>query len=310
MRLAIVGLGLLGTSVGLGLKAVAPEVYIMGHDPDGALARRAKTLGAIDASHWNLVSACEEADLILLDLPLQEMEKTLTALRDEIKEGVVIVDTVPVKRSVLDLAERLMAEKASFIGGHIVCPRSWRQAEPSAELLKGATFYLVASKSTAPEALDLASNLAMALGAEPRYIDAAEHDGLAAATTQLPMLNALALMETVAAERGREDRAHSMGKELAAVASLLSEAPLPSVKALLVNADNLLFWLDAYLNEVTALRCLISEQNGKVLSERLHAGSEMCKQWLSGHGSGRGATGEERSHWRQMFLGGWGRTRK
>ncbi|MCD6520819.1 MAG: prephenate dehydrogenase/arogenate dehydrogenase family protein, partial [Anaerolineae bacterium] len=64
MRLAIVGLGLVGTSVGLALKSLTQEIEIIGHDPEPSRLKRAKELGAIDKSHWNLPRSCEGADII------------------------------------------------------------------------------------------------------------------------------------------------------------------------------------------------------------------------------------------------------
>ena len=70
MNLTLVGLGMVGASVGLALKAATSEIPIMGHDPEPRLVQRAKKLGAIDKSHWNLLAACEQADIILLDLSI------------------------------------------------------------------------------------------------------------------------------------------------------------------------------------------------------------------------------------------------
>ncbi|MFO7917987.1 MAG: prephenate dehydrogenase/arogenate dehydrogenase family protein [Anaerolineae bacterium] len=118
MNLTVVGLGLVGTSVGLALKGVSDDISIMGHDADADKVERAQELGAIDKSHWNLLSACGEADLILLDMDLEEMETTLEALSGEIGEGVVIVDTFALKRPVLELARRLLSDDVHFVGGH------------------------------------------------------------------------------------------------------------------------------------------------------------------------------------------------
>ncbi|MBC7316650.1 MAG: prephenate dehydrogenase/arogenate dehydrogenase family protein, partial [Chloroflexi bacterium] len=54
MNITIVGLGTVGVSLGLALKAIAPDVTITGHDPDPERAKRAQDLGAVDKRHWNL----------------------------------------------------------------------------------------------------------------------------------------------------------------------------------------------------------------------------------------------------------------
>lgn len=300
----------MGTSVGLALKATAPEIPIMGHDPDASRVKRARKLRAVDKSHWNLLSACEGADLILLDLPLDEIEKTLSAVRDRIKDQVVIMDTAPVKCPVLDMAQRLLPEAAQFVGGHIVSPRLLERAEPSAELLKGATFYLVASESVSPKALAMVSNLAEAIGTNPHYIDAAEHDGIMAAVAQLPFLSALAIVNVIGQEEGRRDRAQCAGVELAAVDSILTGTPNASVEALLANTDNLVRWLDTYALGLSELRKLVADGDRVTLEQVLTRAVGTCEEWLSGGGESSSPAELEVVNWRHMFLGGLGQRRR
>jgi len=120
VNLTIVGLGVVGTSAGLAIKAATSQIPIMGHDPEASRAQRAKKLGAIDKSHWNLPAACEQADIILLDQPLGEMETTLRALSEGLKDGVLIVDTLPLKRPVMELAARILPPSVQLVGGHIL----------------------------------------------------------------------------------------------------------------------------------------------------------------------------------------------
>ncbi|NLG51102.1 MAG: prephenate dehydrogenase, partial [Chloroflexi bacterium] len=243
MQLTIVGLGVVGTSLGMALKATDAGIVVMGHDPEAANVKRAKKLGAIDKSHWNLIGACEEADLLVFDLPLAEVEKTLAALQGYLKESTVIIDMAPVKKPVFEAAQRLLPQ-VPLIGGHVVSPRLLTaDAEPSAELVNGATFYIVAQEDAKAAALDTATNLALAVGAKPQFIDVQEHDGLVAATLELPLLGALALMRTVAESAGWQDRVKSVGGELATVGTTLLNAPPGMMDMVLSNREDVLRWL-------------------------------------------------------------------
>ena len=310
MKLTIVGLGTVGTSLGMALKAVNADIEIVGHDPNSERLQRGRKLGAIDKSHWNLVAACEEADLVFLDLPLEEIEKTLAAVGDTLKDGAVVVDTAPVKRPVLDLARRYLGEGAHFVGGHVVSAKLADHPEPSPGLLEGALFYLVSEQDDYPQALDVATNLAQAVGARPRYIDAAEHDGVVAGTSHLPMATALALLGTLGGELGLEERARSAGGEIATLDSFLEGLEDASVSLLLANADNLVHWLDALTTELTALRREITDADVDALTERLKAARERCHQWLAGEGADEAPALEVESPWRRMFFGGLGRPRR
>jgi prephenate dehydrogenase len=307
MNLTVVGLGLVGTSVGLALKAVSDEIPITGHDPDAERVKRAKDLGAIDKSHWNLLAACEDADLILLDVTLEEMETTLAALGGEVKDKAVIVDTFVLKRPVLDLAQRILADGARFVGGHVVSPKMNEGEAPSATVLQGATFFLVLPEGVDSEAVDVASNLAEAVGAIPRYIDAVEHDGLVAATLQLPLLSALSMGNALHEGPGVQERQQTMGGALGDVLSHLSSSRALSVDAFLQNRENVLRWLDLYADRLNALRGLLANEKREDLGEEIAKGREMSEEWIGGASPGEDGEEVTGKGWRDLLFGGLGR---
>lgn len=312
MQLTIVGLGVVGTSMGMALKATNAEIVIMGHDPETEHVKRAKKLGAIDKSHWNLISACENADLLVFDLSLEEVEKTLAALQGYLKESAIIVDMAPVKKPVLEAAQRLLPQ-VPLIGGHVVSPRLLTaDAEPSAELVNGATFYIVAPENATPAALDTATNLALAVGANPQYIDAQEHDGLVAATLELPLLGALALMRALTESAGWQDRVKSVGGELATVGAALVNAPPGMMNLVLSNREDVLRWLDFYVERIAELRQLIIDQDANKLNELLEESIVAYAKALA-HGEQARPQAEvpnSSSYLRSMFLGKLGEPRK
>ncbi len=312
MNITIVGLGVVGTSLGLALKAATSQIPVMGHDPGSKRVARAKRLGAIDKSHWHLISACEKADIILLDLPLDTVEKTLVALRHELREGTVIIDTCPVKRPVMEWAARILPETVQFVGGHVVLRRSSvGMTEPSAELLKDAVFYLVVPERTDARALEVASNLALTVGATPQYVGALEHDGLVAAACHLPLMAALGIINTVRESAGWRDRARVVGGDLSAMCTILVNMPPATADALLSNADNILHWLDAFALELTRLRRLLCEGDPSKLDALLEEARETCLECSPREEARARETSEEEkeSIWRSLFLGRLGRRR-
>jgi len=308
MQITIIGLTMLGTSLALALKGAHEAISITGHDPDPDRAADAKHLGAIDRSAWNLPAACEKSGLIVLDLPLNELRRTLAAIGESAAPDTVIVDLAPVKRPVLEYVRASLPHPERFVGGHLLrAPRAPIAGEPSAEQVRGATFYLVASAGTSAEALDVASNLAVAAGAEPRYIDAAEHDGLTAATCQLPVMAAAGVVGALSTDAGGQERQGSSGSALAALRLALGDGVDPA--ALLGNGDNLLYWIDRYVVELQRLRRLVAEGDEEALAKALAGAVEAATRWGEGGGDvepppGRGAGGL-----RELFLGGLGRGR-
>ena len=308
MKLTIVGLGLVGTSLGMALKSTNAELEIVGHDPESERTKRARGLGAIDKSHWNLISACEGADLVVLDLSLVELEKTLGAIGETLGAGTVVLDTTSVKRPVLEMAERFLPETVQFVGGHLVSARFSSASEPSASLLSGAVFYLVPGQGADSGALDAAANLAQAVGATPCYIDAAEHDGVMAGTSHLSMASALAVMSALGGEEGMRERARAVGSEIAAQSEMVDALEAASVDLLLTNADNLLRWMDVLETELEELRREVGEGDREALGGRLDAAQALCRQWLRGDVPNEEPALEVESPWRRMLFGGLGRS--
>ena len=95
-RITIIGLGLIGGSIGLALRASEAASAVIGHDIEPNASKKAKKLGAVDKSDWNLISACEESDLIILAIPLSGIEDTLTAIGPYLRPGCVIRPRRPI----------------------------------------------------------------------------------------------------------------------------------------------------------------------------------------------------------------------
>ena len=308
MKIALVGLGQIGTSIGLALKAVSDVFEIVGHEPDDERVKRARKLKAVDSAHWNLISACDDAEVIVIDQSLGELTKTLAALAEGLESGEerpLIIDTCRSKRPVMALAA---ANPGAYdlIGGDPVAPMLDGRGEPSGELFQGGVFYLVAGQATPPLALDRASNLAQALGATPRFIDAVEHDGLMAAMTQMPVLANLAVLGTLGDAPGGQDRAAAVGALLAS----LGQVPAPEDAAeWLANRDNLVHWLGLLGREVLALRDLLRSEDDAALTGRVKEAVALLEAWQSAD-RGDDLLADQPGMLRSMFLGNLGRKRR
>ncbi len=195
-RIAIIGLGVTGTSLGLALKKASAELRITGHDRQPAAAAAAHKAGAVDRTQWNLPAACDGADLVILALPMEGVRETLAVIGPALKAGCLVTDTAPVKAPVLAWAEESLPREVSFVGGDPVGARG-RRLSPSAEMFRDTVYCLCPGARAPAGAIDRAADLAQAVGARPRFFDAVEHDGLAAALDQLPVMLSLAALRAM-----------------------------------------------------------------------------------------------------------------
>ncbi|MCR4407919.1 MAG: prephenate dehydrogenase/arogenate dehydrogenase family protein [Anaerolineae bacterium] len=293
-KITIIGLGYIGGSIGLALKEATARtpVEIMGHDKDLFIARAAQKKGAVDKIHWNLIAACEEADILVLAIPLGAIHDTFKAVGPYLKAGCVVTDTATVKGPVLDWAEEILPDTVHFVGGNPIInltagggPYSGLEAA-KADLFKGALYCLTPSPDAAPEAVDLVAGLVQQLGANPYFLDAAEHDGLIAAVEHLPaVLTAVLLEVTTRAPTWREMR------RLAGVAyrdstRLTIEDAVANREVCLVNRDNLVRWIEICQDELETWKNALKGQDEETLDQCFQQGIDARAGWLKAARSG------------------------
>ncbi len=282
VQITILGTGCIGTSIGLALHRATQPVEIVGHDKSIEHANIAHKMKAIDRSDWNLINACENADLIILALPLHAIEETLTIIAPYLKEGCVITDTAVLKQKVLAIAERLLPATVNFVGGNplVNAPASGPQAA-SASLFEGCLYCVTPSQSAHPEAVHLVSSLVTLLGARPFYLDAAEHDGLMAGALHLPRLLAVALWQSATTDCGWRDMRKLIGGSYNAIGNLIGEDADVLCDELLSNRSHLLSWLDAYVDQLKTIRELLSEGMSEPLMRKGEQAIEARRRWLA-----------------------------
>lgn len=285
--ITIIGAGLIGTSLGLALRQ-EKDLRILGHDKDQERAKAAVKQGAFDKAEWNLINACEPADLIILAIPLSGIQPTLTAIAPYLKSGTIITDTARNKLSVLAWAAESLPPEVHFVGGDpLVHPAGSGPEHASADLFRQRLYCLTPAPTANEEAVQLMVGLVSMLGAKPFFLDAEEHDGLAAAVDTLPALVSAALVETVAGQTSWRELRKLAGTLFEQVSAGASGDPDSLKDSLQANKHNLLHWLDSYMRQLQELRSLLVEpEAGEPLAQKLdHAVVERIN-WLKDYQQG------------------------
>jgi prephenate dehydrogenase len=280
LLMTIVGLDTVGSSIGLAIKQTAADIQIVGHDRDSALAKNAHKSGSVDRTEWNLIKACEGADLVLLSTPLTEIKTTLAAIADDLKDGCVVTDTASLKVPVLNWARESLPKTVHFVGGHPILDKTHLDlGSPQAELFLGSVYCLTPDTDTPPEALQTVSDLAEAIGAKPYFLDAAEHDGLIAVMEHTPLLLALALQQVTASSPSRREMIQLSGADFSSVTNVLAHDAETLTALCVQNADNVARWLDALLVQLTRLRAWVAGQEAESLQQTFAAALEARDTW-------------------------------
>lgn len=279
-KVAVVGVGLIGGSFALALKAARACGDVMGVGRGAANLKLALEQGVIDAVGADIA----DADLVLVATPVAQYPRVLAALAPRLKASTIVTDAGSTKRDVIAAARAALGAKiAQFVPAHPIAgaERSGASAA-SAELFRNRRVVLTPLPENPAAAVQAVEAAWQACGARVSRMEAAEHDAVLAAVSHLPHLLAYALVHEVA---GRADSAQLFGFAAGGFRDftrIASSHPEMWRDICVANRDRLLDELDRYLAKLQAVRPLVENGDGAAL-EKLFAEARAARQrWLAG----------------------------
>jgi prephenate dehydrogenase len=290
VQITIVGLGQIGTSVGLALADQSELLYRLGHDRDRGTARRAEKMGALDKTSRNLPSAVREADMVLLALPVDQIQETLEVIKDDLKESAVVMDTGPVKQVVASWAAELLPPDRYYVGlTPVLNPVYLHNIDSGTEaahpdLFKDGLIGIVSPPGVPSEAIKLAADLTRLLGASPLFADPLEMDGLMAATHIMPQLIAAGLLNATVDQPGWHEGRKIAGRSYAEVSApvMYPTEPKTLTTAAMLSRENVMRVLDSAVASINAIRNDLYNEDTQSLEERLNRARQGRQAWLQG----------------------------
>jgi len=265
-RVAIIGLGLIGGSVGLACRArrLANEVRGADHNPDHRA--QAVALGCVEEAFEDSVAAVDGADLVVLAIPVGEISRAIQRIVPHLASGAVVTDVGSVKGSVAAAMERLLPG-GKAVPGHPIAGRE--QSGPkaaSAKLFVGAKCVLTPIPTTDPVALERVRGLWTEIGADVLEMSPERHDEVFAAVSHLPHIVAYALMGTILelAEEGEDLHEFAAGglKDFTRVAM---SHPLMWRDICLANRQQIIEMIGRFQSVLSQLMSMISAGDGEGL---------------------------------------------
>lgn len=200
MRVAVLGVGLIGGSIGLAARQrLGAEV--VGFDPEPGGAGRAIEAGAVDCGADSVAAACEGAELVFCAAPVGALPELARAALAAAGPETVVTDVGSTKREIV----AALGGDERFIGGHPLAGAETAGVENArADLFEGARWYLTPTERSGGLLYDRLQRAVAGLGARPQAIDAEAHDRLMATVSHLPHVVANALVGQAAAELTRD----------------------------------------------------------------------------------------------------------
>ncbi len=288
-KLVIIGVGLIGGSFAMALRQAGMVKHITGVGRSAENMQRALDQGVIDETATDMASALQNADVILLAMPVGQTERIMAQISPHLQADTLITDAGSTKQDVIAATRRHLNQKnlTNFVPGHPIAG-----AEQSGVLAAKADLYnnkhviLTPLDETRPEATQAITNLWQACGATVSQMPAKEHDNVLAATSHLPHILAFALMNHLhtSTEKNPENLLRFAGSGFRDFTRIASSSPEMWRDICIANRHALISQMDAYQKELEVLREILEKEDEGKLEEAFSQAREVRDDWLRGKG--------------------------
>lgn len=254
MRTGIIGLGALGSSLGLALRAQKLWADVTGFDASARVQNEAKRKGAIREGTSDVADLLSDADVVVLAIPPLAVVEFLREYGPRLRADTVVTDVATSKQIILEAAERHVPARSGFVGGHPLVSSLPGIEHADLTLYRGHPWCLAAAIGTAGDRLETVSALVEAAGGRPYFVDAAEHD----AWRELVRVSGAPFDNAVAAASGNTQEARDV--------ALTSGAALVS-------------WLDRTILELDRWREAVAKRRSDVLEQQFADAAALWERW-------------------------------
>ncbi|QWD89372.1 prephenate dehydrogenase/arogenate dehydrogenase family protein [Polynucleobacter sp. MWH-CaK5] len=280
LTLGIVGVGLIGASIGLAHKQAKTFDKVLGVGRSEANLNEAIKLGAIDQA-VSLEQCAKEADVIVVCVPVAQTFSILHAIEPHLKQNALITDAGSTKTDVIMAAKTALGDKvAQFIPAHPIAGGAQHGASAAkTDLYQGKEVIICPLQENAPGAVDAINEFWLGTGASTHRMSSLQHDAVFAAISHLPHVLSFALMLQVANSEDANVKLGHAGAGFRDFTRIAASSPEMWRDISLANKKALLKELDQYLNLTKQLRDLIAKEDSDALLKAFTRASAERQKW-------------------------------
>ena len=269
-KIAIIGLGLIGGSIGLKLKAQSLELKVIGIPRREETLKEALALGAIDEGTTDHVKGVVDADVVFICTPINLIIPIIKEIVPSLKKGAIVTDVGSSKQMIVSEAEKLMPKGVYFVGGHPMAGKETFKLEAAeADLFKDKKWILTSTSKTSKKALEIIKEVVRELGCQVLEMDPKTHDLAVAGVSHMPLMVAASLVNAVAdAQEAKEEMKLCASSGFRDTTRIASGDPILGVDMFTTNKKAVLKMLSAFKKSLSNLEKLIKEgEAGKIEKE-------------------------------------------
>ena len=279
-KVCIVGLGLIGGSIGLAIKRSNISNQITGYARSNSTLERAIELGLVDSVKDNLKDAVNNSDLVILATPLSTFRELVEEMNPFLKKGCIITDTGSAKLTVIEDLKDILPNGVEFVPGHPIA--GTEESGPDAgfaELFDNRWCILTPTEDNSSNAVDLVKGFWESIGSKVEIMDPMHHDKVLAITSHIPHLIAFNIVGTannLANVTKKEVVKYSAGgfRDLTRIAA---SDPKMWSDIFTYNSDAVLEMLDLFSNDLAKLKAAVIKKDSDLLFSNFEKTREVRK---------------------------------
>ena len=270
-RVAILGMGLIGSSIARALAQHGLAGTIIGGDADPAVCEEARSLGLAERMETDPVAAVQDADLVVMAVPVGACGALAEAMAPGLKPGAIVTDVGSVKAAVVrDVTEHL-PEGVIFIPGHPIAGTEYSgPAAGFSSLFKDRYWILTPPEDAPGDTVGTLRTLLQRIGAEVEMMTPDHHDRVLAITSHLPHLIAYTIVGTATdlAEETKNEVIRYSASGFRDFTRIAASDPVMWRDVFLNNREAVLEILQRFSEDLTALQRAIRWGEGDTLQKR------------------------------------------
>lgn len=280
-KVTLVGVGLLGGSIGLALKQRKLADRVVGFVRRAPSVIECERAGAVDQADTDLWRAVEEADLVILCTPIAQMGPLTAKMTGVLKPGAIVTDVGSVKATVVAELEPLVAtSKAHFIGSHPMAgAEKMGVLHARADLFEGAVCVLTPTTRSKPDLVRRLEDFWQSIGAHTLRLTAEAHDDLVGRSSHLPHVVAAGLANYVLSPMHPKEQAMLCATGFQDTTRVAGGSPEMWRDICLANRKNLARVLGVFVGDLQEFQLALENQDVKTIEEFLNQAKERRDAW-------------------------------
>ena len=283
-QVTVIGVGLLGGSLGLALKQHRLARKVNGYVRRAASIQECQKLGVVDWATRDLCQAVTGADLIVLATPLAQMAELMVGMLPALRPGAIITDVGSAKASIVRKLEPLAASVgAHFVGSHpMTGSEKTGPAAARSDLFARATCVVTPTAQSAPEAVQAAEELWRSVGCNTILLSPELHDEFVSRSSHLPHVVAAELANYVLSPAYPREQSLLCANGFRDTTRIASSSPQMWRDIAMANRTNLARVLGVFVEDLQELQLALERGDAKAIEEFFetarHRRDDWCRQ--------------------------------